>query len=238
MSADSQSTYQTRWTMVEQLHGKNPAAAWEWFVEHYRPYVRSILRAVLNASHQADEAENEFWGYLFLQDPLRRADRSRRFRTYLSGVTRNFAHAYRRKHSLPEGNEIQMHAPGTDEELAQRELSLWADTLVQLSMRKLRGEMPKAATAIEAFYGIGNSNGAEAGGPCSTSDIAARLQCSPTAVYQLLSRGRSRLKELMQRDFLEGCADATEMQAELAEVLGHLGQRHPGLVGFLRVAPS
>ena len=218
----------TRWTMLEALHGKNAEEAWTWFVDRYRPYVRNILVTALQSPAHAHQAENEFWGYVYLQDPVRRADRARRFRTYLAGVVRNFARSYKRRLTSPEGSKVAQSGPATDEAVLQRELSLWTDMVVQLSMRTLREEMPKAATAIETFYGIGQ----EADKPTSqsTTEVAKLLQCNPAAVYQLLSRGRKRLRELIQQELMEGCSDAKEMDEELDEVLANLGRRHPGML--------
>lgn len=214
--------------MLDALHGKDSEQAWAWFVDRYRPYVRNILVTALQSSAHAHEAENEFWGYVYLQDPLRRADRARRFRTYLAGVVRNFARGYKRRIASPEGAKVSQSEPPTDQSVLQRELSLWTDMVVQLSLRTLREEMPKAATAIETFYGLGHAedNPAER----STTEVAKLLQCNPPAVYQLLSRGRKRLRELIQQELMEGCADATEMREELDEVLFNLGRRHPGML--------
>lgn len=218
----------TRWTKLDAMHGKDADEAWKWFVDRYQPYVRNILMIVLQSPAHAHEAENEFWGYLYLQDPLRRADRARRFRSYLAGVVRNFARDYKRRIASPEGSKVSQSVPAADESMLQRELSVWTDMVVQLSLRTLRLEMPRSATAIEAFYGFGQQTG-----PLprrSTTEVAKLLECNPAAVYQLLSRGRTRLRELIQQELMEGCADAEEMREELDEVLANLGSRHPGML--------
>lgn len=218
----------TRWTMLEALHGQDSEQAWSWFVDRYRPYVRNILVTLLQSPAHAHQAENEFWGYVYLQDPVRRADRARRFRTYLAGVVRNFARSYKRRMTEPDGSKVTQSVPAADEAVLQKELSMWTDMVLQLSLRTLRVEMPKAATAVEAFYGLDQQTDTAA--ERSTTDVAKLLQCNPAAVYQLLSRGRTRLRELIQQELMEGCSDAKEMSEELDEVLSNLGRRHPGML--------
>ena len=215
----------TRWTMLDALAGEEANTAWGWFVERYRPFVHGVLLAVLKSSEQAQAAESEFWGYVYLSDAVRRADRGRRFRTFLAGIVRNFARAWRRSHETVEGNVIQAVDRPSDADLVQAELTAWTDTVVSLALRNLRDEMPKAAEALTRFYGLQGGSGT----PESTSDIANVLQYNPPAVYQLLSRGRQRLRELIAAELMEGCSDPQEMEAELCELLGNLGQRHPGV---------
>jgi RNA polymerase sigma factor (sigma-70 family) len=215
----------TRWTMLDALSGQEAEAAWAWFVDRYRPYVRGILLAVLQDPEQARAAESEFWGYVYLSNAVRRADRGRRFRTFLAGIVRNFARAWRRSHTIEEGNAVDQVDRASDADLVQAELTLWTDTVVGLALRNLRDEMPKAAEALTRFYGLQGDEGAQA----STSDIAKSLQCTQQAVYQLLSRGRQRLRELIAAELMEGCSDPQEMEAELCELLRNLGQRHPGV---------
>lgn len=137
----------TRWTMLEALHGQDSEQAWSWFVDRYRPYVRNILVTLLQSPAHAHQAENEFWGYVYLQDPVRRADRARRFRTYLAGVVRNFARSYKRRMTEPDGSKVTQSVPAADEAVLQKELSMWTDMVLQLSLRTLRVEMPKASTS-------------------------------------------------------------------------------------------
>ena len=215
----------TRWTMLDALAGEEADAAWAWFVERYRPYVHGVLLAVLKSTDQAQAAENEFWGYVFLSNAVRRADRGRRFRTFLAGIVRNFARSWRRAHAAEEGNAVTQVERASDADLVQAELTAWTDTVVSLALRDLRDEMPKAAEALTRFYGLQGGDGAQQ----STTDIANSLQCNAAAVYQLLSRGRQRLRELIAAELMEGCSDAQEMEAELCELLRNLGQRHPGV---------
>lgn len=222
---ESRNPNTTRWTMLDALAGDEADTAWAWFVERYRPYVRGILLAVLQSPEQARSAENEFWGYVFLSNAVRRADRGRRFRTYLAGIVRNFARAWRRSHAAEEGTAVTQVERASDASLVQAELTAWTDTVVALALSDLRDEMPKAAEALTRFYGLQGGSGAQE----STSEIANSLQCNAAAVYQLLSRGRQRLRELIAAELMEGCSDAQEMEAELCELLRNLGQRHPGV---------
>ena len=95
MSSSPSDPLSTHWSRIDALYGPDPEAAWSWFVERYRPFVREVLTAVLPPTTDVSAADTEFWGYFYLSRVVDRADRQRRFRALLFGTVRNFARRWR-----------------------------------------------------------------------------------------------------------------------------------------------
>lgn len=219
----------TRWTMLQALEGQEAEQAWAWFIDRYRDYVRGALRVMLKQPLRVAEAEEQFWGYIYLSKAIPRADQKRRFRTYLAGILRNFALAYGRSQTRSKPLQATAHEPPADAALVQAELAVWADTVVDLALRDLHAEQPRAAAAIRDFYGFAPGQ-LEPATPLPTSVIAARLQCTNAAVYQLLARGRARLRELIENELRQGCSEPEGAEEELRLLQQSFGQRRPGMI--------
>lgn len=223
-------TLATRWTQIGNLHGRGSEAAWQWFVGRYRPFVRGILGRSLTRATEADAAEQEFWGYVWMSGALLRAERGRRFRAFLSGIVRNFAHGFARSHSGQRGAglaDLELdQLPAADD---TTELRMWLDNVVANALATLRDESPSTATAIISFYGLAGDGAAVR--PRSASEVATELGNTTQAVYMLLFRGRRRLRELIEFEVREGCGDETAWREEMQALLGAAATRLPGLLG-------
>ena len=217
----------TRWTQIDALRGDNAESAWNWFVDRYRPFVRGVLRATLQTPADAAPAEDEFWGYVYLSGAIHRADRDRRFRAFLSGTVRNFARAWLRKRQ-GDATPTEPLPEQLQEQDAEFELGLWADTLITIGLDALEQENPRTAQAMVAFYGL--PRGGNTHGPRSASEVGELVGCSAQAVYMLLMRGRERLRQLLEQELQQGCSDAESVRDELQAVLLSAQKRHPGLV--------
>jgi RNA polymerase sigma factor (sigma-70 family) len=217
----------TTWTLLDALGGGDADAAWRRFVERYRPFVRGLLARMVPRSDRVRAAEDEFWGYVFLSDALRRADRGRRFRPYLAGIVQNFALAWLRRQPATEPVTASSMPAAPIPGASQQELALWARNVLALALAALARELPAAAVALRGFYGLAEAG--EARAPGAVSELAAALQTSVANVYQLLSRGRRRLRALVEEELLAGCADATELADELGLLLASLRGQTPGL---------
>lgn len=223
----SQDPLTTRWVRLRELHraGVGAEDSWRWFVERYRPFVHDVLAQRLPSSRTIHAAEEEFWGYLFLSEAVRRADGARSFRPYLAGIVRNFARDWLRREQNGTSTTVD------PEEVAEAitpdslEAKSWVANVLALSLDALRAENERAADAITAFYGLGQSHD-----PVPVRAIAARLQCSVQAVYMVLHRGRLRLRELVEAELREGCSDREAVADELRLVVGVEARRHPGLI--------
>jgi RNA polymerase sigma factor (sigma-70 family) len=217
----------TQWTLLEALDGPEADAAWREFVGRYRPFVRGVLQRAVARPEQVAPAETDFWGYVYLSDALRRADRGRRFRPYLSGIVQNFARSWTRRHEATGDETASGVAARPTAGAEEAELTAWARNVLALALAGLGEEMPPAAAALRAFYGLDDANGVG----LDASAVAARLGVSLTNVYQLLSRGRRRLRALVEAELRAGCGDAAEVADELRTLLQNLRTQHPGLLG-------
>jgi DNA-directed RNA polymerase specialized sigma24 family protein len=214
----------TRWSLLDALDGPEADAAWRHFVDRYRPFVRGVLQRSLASAEAAQHAEPEFWGYVYLSEAIRRADRGRRFRPFLSGIVHRFAQSWRRKQSAGSsqtGSDLPAQpTPGA----AEAELADWARNVLDLARTALAAEWPEAEAALRRFYGLGTDTPA-----CEATELANALGTTVGGVYQLLSRGRRRLRALVEAELRDGCADGDELADEVRIFLQNLAGRHPGL---------
>jgi DNA-directed RNA polymerase specialized sigma24 family protein len=217
----------TRWTQIGALHSHDAEHAWQWFVGRYRPFVRGILRTLLPPV-RADAAEEEFWGYVFLSGALKRADRDRRFRAFLSGIVRNFARSWTRTKALPLAEEEKVNALHANHDHADPEVELWVENVIANALATLREENPVTAQAIERFYGVADTGSADT--PASASEVAELLGNTTQGVYMLLYRGRKRLRFLLEEELREGCQDEAAFDEELRILLRLAGRKAPGLL--------
>ncbi|MCA8949261.1 MAG: sigma-70 family RNA polymerase sigma factor [Planctomycetes bacterium] len=217
-------TLQTRWSMLDRLHGSDAAPAWSWFVERYRPAITATLEHWLGPA-RAHEIGDGFWGYLFDGGVLQRADRSRRFRHFLWGIARMYA----RKHLVP-GREASLPAEaGLDaearvESAESAEMRLWSARVLQLAIEAVRRDHPDDARAIELFYGLGDRD------PVSAPELARLLDRKIGALHVLLHRARHRLRDRVVAELRETVRESGELDEEIALILASVQRDHPGLV--------
>lgn len=217
----------TQWALIDGLARAEAETAWRAFVDRYRPFVRGLLLRIVRRSDWLKAAEDEFWGYVYLSDAIRRADRSRRFRPYLTGIVHNFALAWlRRQPDTDPPTASGLEAPPVPGAPSQ-ELGLWARNVLDLALATLARESPAMAAALRGFYGLGDGDAVAT--PRSVTELATALSASVANVYQLLSRGRRRLRTLVEEELLAGCAEATELDDELKLLMANLRAQAPGL---------
>ena len=214
------------WALIDELKGPDADAAWRTFVDRYRPFVRGLLLRVVRRADWTKAAEDEFWGYIYISDAVRRADRGRRFRPFLAGIVHHFAQSWLRK--LPREHaveELDATAPALPD-AGDAEMAAWSHNVIALALAALTAESPAMAKAVQGFYALGTAAGAA---EQNASQLAQALGCTTTNVYQLLSRGRRRLRDLIELEVLAGCADASDLKEELAVFLASACTLHPGL---------
>lgn len=217
----------THWSRIASLSGDDRDSAWKWFVERYKPFVRGLIGAGVHSSRLRQAAEDDFWGYVYISRSVERADRERRFRSYLSGVVRNFVKSWMRTHGPVDNSDTTARESVAQEEF-DAELRLWADNLLEIAMRELAAEHPRYASALSLFYGL--SIDGKANAPLPASKVAEKLECSAEAVYMALVRARERLRVLVERELRQGCDDEASLREELSALLSAMAKGHPGLV--------
>lgn len=219
--------------MLDELKGPEAEAAWLWFVERYRPMIGSLLRLHLDGPRAA-AALSDFWGYLFSSNVFGRATRNRRFRSFLSGVVRNYARSWLRAHRTPSarGEEVLLQAAMTEEDLGAQELRVWSRHLVELGLRALDRGHADQARALRWFYGIPAVGEADAVvEPVAVAEIARRLDRKVNAVHQILHRGRARLRACIEAELRATVADAAEVDEEMRLLSSSVHVEAPGLLG-------
>jgi DNA-directed RNA polymerase specialized sigma24 family protein len=221
------SQFTTRWTIIRALHGKEREAAWQWFVERYRPFVRGILAMTLPRPDLVQAAEEEFWGYAWMSGALQRADGERRFRAFLSGVVRNFGRAFSRKRGLLVADEASLATVRADDG-TRSEINLWVENVVSNALTALRAEHTGMAQAVMLFYGL--SPEPRQSRPLTAAEVATSMGNTTQGVYMLLFRGRKRLRKLVEEELREGCGDAQTLTEELQALLGIASANVPGLL--------
>lgn len=215
----------TRWLRLRDLDGNMREDTWRWFVERYRPFVHDVLALKLGSSRNAATAEEEFWGYLFLSDAVRRACVQRSFRAYLAGIARNFARDWLRKQHARGATSVDPDLLPDDSESESVVSKSFVANVLALAIGTLRLENAHAALCLVDFYGVCTD-----AKPKPASAIAKETQRSVDAVYMTLHRGRQRLRELVVAEITEGCADEEAANDELRLLLGVTATRHPGLL--------
>jgi RNA polymerase sigma factor (sigma-70 family) len=230
----SSHSLRTRWTLLEQLERTQAGDAWRWFIDRYRPFVRSVLRRVLSQLGREAElaaAVEEFWGYLYGSEVVARADRDRRFRSFLAGTLRNFAREYcRRNPALPAADEGNSQEPSSDLDIPElEELRLFAHQVLHLALELLEQSYPSDAQALRWFYGVDQGELSELRETLSVAEIAGRLEIQANAVHQLLHRARKRLRRCVEQELRETVGSGSDLEAEMREILEALAQDSPGL---------
>ena len=224
----------TRWSKLEGLHGGAAQDAWRWFIERYRTYIRVGLERMIQPRQRAEEATEEIWSYLFESSVIENADRNRRFRTYLAGTIRNFAHAWMRRNSPAEVRHDRdwLASPGDPAEAFEaRDLQLWKSQVVHLALDQLAQRHPDQANAVRWFYGLPDTPDLESPTLQPATEIATRLGVQVNAVHQVLFRGRKRLRTCIENELRETVTNRDDLDEELRIVYEALEREHPGLDG-------
>lgn len=225
---DSADQPTTRWSSLAELGGTQAELAWRAFLERYRPFVHAIIKRKIARPDLLQAAEEEFWGYLFLSGAVPRADRARRFRPFLAGIVHNFVQAWMRKHADRLHESVSL-LPAPEHPAGDVELPAWAANVLTIALDKLGAESTVTAAALRGFYGIGAQGSGEPATPQSASQLATNLSCSLANAYQLLSRGRRRLRALVEAELLAGCGSRAELDEEWQLLIRGIGSQHPGL---------
>jgi len=222
---------QTRWSMLEQLRGPAADEAWRWFIERYRGYVQSCLRRIVRDPGQHAAAAPEVWSHLFTAAVFERADRSRRFRSYLAGVIRNFGREWLRQHAAKTAVEHEALEPWVSDPLPEEEESgLWATHVVRIALDRLEQRAARSGRVLRLFYGLDDGDdGIAFGTPRPVSEIARELEMAPNAVHQALHRGRIQLRSLVEAELRQTVCDSESLADEFRSLCGALAGA-PGLV--------
>lgn len=217
----------TRWSRLAQLHEGDAAAGWDWFIRRYRGYVVAVLRRFGIRATELDAATEDFWSYLFESRAIARAHRDGRFRSFLSGVVRNYARRWRRLAGEGQDEVVDAALVPAGE---PQELHLWAGQMLQLGLVRLRAENCDHEQALRWFYGLAGEVGGVDAERLSGTEIAHRLGRTPNAMHQLLFRARRGLRECIVKEVAMTVESSPELRDEASILLGAIASVRPGLV--------
>jgi DNA-directed RNA polymerase specialized sigma24 family protein len=221
----------TRWTLLLQAHGDNPAvryAAQGELLPRYCAPVYRYLRALVQDDATADDLSQEF-ALRFLRGDFRHADASRgRFRDYLKSALCRLAKEYAgrvraRFQSLPDDVEpaINCASDFDSPEEDRRFLELWRAELLNRTWHALESA---SAAQGDRFYEVLRLKSQD---PSRTSaalakELTRRHAHAFTAegVRQSLHRARERFAELLRAEVAASVptSDSAEVDAELADL--------------------
>jgi RNA polymerase sigma factor (sigma-70 family) len=217
----------TRWSLVLQAHGDNPAVrshAQGELLLRYCAAVYRYLRSITRDETKAEELCQEF-ALRFLRGDFRHAAPDRgRFRNYLKVALVHLAGEFvsrSRSRPLPAGVDPADDSLTASDEADRRFLDLWRSELVD---RTWTAMAESSAASGDQFYEVLRLKAAE---PARTSaSLAEELTCrhgrpvNADAVRQTLHRARARFAELLRAEVGASIPtdNADEINAELADL--------------------
>jgi RNA polymerase sigma-70 factor (ECF subfamily) len=221
----------TRWSLLLQAHGENPAARYaaqgELLPRYCAPVYR-YLRALVQDDSAADDLCQEF-ALRFLRGDFRRADASRgRFRDYLKSALRHLAKEYAgrvraRFQSLPddEGRAAPYASDFDSSEEDRRFLELWRNGLLNRTWHALESASTARGDQLYEVLRLKSIDPSRTSGALA-EELAQRHAHSFTAesVRQTLHRAREKFAELLRAEVAASVptTDSSEVDAELAEL--------------------
>jgi len=183
--------YQTRATLIMRVQDQHDEASWEEFVRVYRRYIYAIIRSMNISEHDTEDILQQVLINLWNSLPKMDYKKIKRFRSWLSTVTKNCVTDFIRKRTR-DVNRVQK--AGKDETLvylssirlpeidaiAERE---WEIHLTNLALENI--EPLFSGKAVKAFQMT--LDGKE------INEIAEELGIKENSVYRLKNRVKDRL---------------------------------------------
>ncbi|HKX46457.1 MAG TPA: sigma-70 family RNA polymerase sigma factor [Planctomycetota bacterium] len=212
----------TLWTLVRgaarPADEREAETAWHALIERYREPVARALARRLGPVYSA-AVPDEFFSYLFMNRLLQRADpRQGRFRCFVQGILRNFAHSYRRSCSMF-GSEIpaELATRGSPESDLERADELdWARSVLGVALEQLGREDARSRRVLVEYYGL-------LGAPKrSTEELAGELGCRQGSVHVALHRARQRFEAALRHEVEQTVSDAESFASEYRLVVDRL----------------
>lgn len=187
--------------MLEVRNGN--AAAFEELLLRYQSRVLAVLENLLGNRHQAEDLTQEV--FLRVYRSRHSYEPNAKFATWLFRIVNNVAmnalrsRCRRREQTVPFQPGDSQHFDALDDAIqvssgqipARRLDKLEAREIVRMAMEGLN-ERQRLAVLLCKFEGM------------SYADIAAAMKMSPKAVKSLLSRARTRLREILEPYFQSG----------------------------------
>lgn len=189
--------YKTRKTLLKKIQDQNDDQSWEEFISIYRKYIFAVIRGMEIPKHDAGDILQEVILRLWNRIPEMDPTEIRRFRSYLSTVTRSCIMDFLRKKmrhktkvERAKDNDLYSHLekvklPEIDE-IATRE---WENYLSNMALKNISASF--SGNAIDVFRLSIEGK--------SVEEIAKELSIQEQSVYRLKSRVKAKLIEEVAR---------------------------------------
>jgi RNA polymerase sigma-70 factor (ECF subfamily) len=181
----------TRATLIQRVKNQHDEESWEEFVHIYRGYVYAIIRRMNISDHDAEDLVQQLMLNMWNKLPQTDVEQIRRFRSWLSTITKNFVTDFIRKR-IREAERLEkaekdatlsylkaIRLPDIDR-IAEKE---WKLHITNLALDNI--EPLFSGRAIEVFRL--SLEGLE------IKDIATKLDLQENSVYRLKNRVKKRL---------------------------------------------
>lgn len=226
----------TRWSMVlgAQGKGEDARAALESLCRTYRPPVHAYIHSRGYSSDVAEDLTQSFFARFLEHGHYAGADPSRgRFRAYLlTAIKRFLINAAAEAHAAKRGGGVRFESiddndvdadslaasSGDPEQAFER---AWALVVIDAALRRLRDETRLAGKG-QLFDHLRDFL-VEQPDDSDYARVAAALNTRRNTVAVSVHRMRSRLRELVREEVAQTAADDCELEAEIRELRGALG---------------
>ena len=208
----------TRWTLIRAAQAGD-SAAWEAFVQRYRPPLIEWLRH-LGAREAAEDLAQEVFLRLHARDVLERAEPRRgRFRDLLRAVARYTLSDHRERETAGKrgGGAVvaslgERDPPAPAQDVDQAFDRAWLLHLLELALERLREEYPHYHAAISGALLEERAQ----------EQVGAELGRSRGEVKNWVHRGKQKLALFLREEVWRYAGSERECREELAALAGLL----------------
>ena len=183
--------YNTRATLIQRVQNQQDEQSWAEFVEIYRRYIYAIIRSMNISEHDTEDILQQVLINLWNSLPKMDCQKIKRFRSWLSTVTKNCVTDFIRKRTR-EANRLEKAAKDNTltylktirlpeiDSIAERE---WEIHLTNLALNNIEPLFSGKAVAAFRLTLQGRS----------VEEIATELDLKENSVYRLKNRVKERL---------------------------------------------
>ena len=183
--------YNTRATLIQRVQNQQDEQSWAEFVEVYRRYIYAIIRSMNISEHDTEDILQQVLINLWNSLPKMDCQKIKRFRSWLSTVTKNCVTDFIRKRTR-EANRLEKAAKDNTliylktirlpeiDSIAERE---WEIHLTNLALNNIEPLFSGKAVAAFRLTLQGRS----------VEEIATELDLKENSVYRLKNRVKERL---------------------------------------------
>lgn len=192
-----QDLYQTRKTLIQRMQETQDEQSWEEFLGIYQPYVHTIIRNMNISEDDARDIAQQVMVKVWKNIEGIEVETNKRFRSWISTVTKNCAMDFIRKRSLDAKRLDKAQQDETltylstirlpdIEEIAERE---WGVYIFNMALERVGKAVSKKAIQVFTLSMQG----------MSAEQIAEKMDMKKNSVY----RSRNRVKERLAQQIDE-----------------------------------